>query len=189
MSESANGRLLESPVGHIGTTRETSLSQATKDRRTSETRLNSSPSVVRSDNRFMDSAIPLEGYDPFGNMYRPWLNTPLANESGEESASPPTSSPEVDSPVLRTSTLQDVGNASFGENKPNLGLGIGLLEPFRFPEDDDFNAQLGLEYLPLEGEETEVELAIRRGAPSFGIPRAEEYNTESPSRKRRRTKA
>lgn len=71
--------------------------------------------------------IPHE--DPFGGIYRPLLE-PRTADSGanQKSPSPPASTSEGDSPVVRNARLSDV---SAPELEVGLvGLGIGLMAPF-----------------------------------------------------------
>lgn len=74
--------------------------------------------------RGLSDPIKLQGEDPFGGIYS-WadLPTPGAEKTPSKgSTSSSMSSPEGESPVLRTSLLPPVGF--------NVGLGIGLMDPF-----------------------------------------------------------
>lgn len=87
--------------------------------------------------------IELEGEDPFADgTYKSFLASPALEDRAD---SPPDSSPECESPVLRMSQLgpslsqnssvDDHESNSSGDADNGVGLGIGLLEGFSFRED------------------------------------------------------
>jgi hypothetical protein len=79
--------------------------------------------------------IDLGNDDPFADsLYKAWLRSP-PNVPEEPAASPPDSSPECESPVLRTSQIPlpnsqgSLSSASMTESE-SFGLGVGLMEGF-----------------------------------------------------------
>ncbi|CAL1695344.1 unnamed protein product [Somion occarium] len=80
--------------------------------------------------------IELDGEDPFVDLLS-W-STPNGKGRLMREMSPPESSPEADSPVLRASQLSqtDSGNASFSTTD-GFGLGAGLMEGFTLKDTID----------------------------------------------------
>lgn len=81
--------------------------------------------------------IDLEGEDPFAdNLYKTWLRSPaVVTEAPVDS--PPDSSPESDSPIVRSSQLTQVDTPPNSQPRPAMmvdpdsgGLGFGLMEGF-----------------------------------------------------------
>jgi hypothetical protein len=186
-SERHRRRTQESPLSR-GDRRKHSLKPGSEvtDEYLSDAPLTSSPGLVRSASEgLLDTSIPLDVQDPFGNIY---LDAGLSNDSTQDSTSPPGSSPGIDSPVLRSNTL--TSDDTTDKSKPaSVGLGIGLLEPFGFFGGHVESGFYGLVF-PSDGselqEESEVEAALASMAHG-----SHEYtggcDTSSPSHKRRRT--
>ncbi|TFY83520.1 hypothetical protein EWM64_g502 [Hericium alpestre] len=78
------------------------------------------------------------GDDPFVNIYGPWPG--LKESPSDQIITPPLSSPEADSPVVRTSKIRDVDIAKGREGVAPMNMGSGLMEAFslkRESEDED----------------------------------------------------
>lgn len=150
--------------------------------------------------------------DPFG-MYGSWGKEPKS-ANGKSGHIATMDSPGDESPVLRSSQLQpaDMG----GNNASFIGLGIGLMAPFTFPDrpfqfdeaDSSYDTDFGLSYPQSpseERDEAEVEGALAAigppGLPKQGLRRAhtfiagpdvdnqedDQFELSAPPLKRRRT--
>ncbi|KZT30479.1 hypothetical protein NEOLEDRAFT_1173900 [Neolentinus lepideus HHB14362 ss-1] len=82
----------------------------------------------------------LTSEDPILSMS---IYQPLPLKESFEVHTPPLSSPEVESPVLRSTSVLDL-NAETGSNASLVGLGIGLLEPFSL-DGESFEELLDIE--------------------------------------------
>jgi len=118
----------------------------------------------------VSEAIALE----LADMYFPWVDEASATNDS------PASSPEVESPVLRSAVLPEFG--PFVDKSGFVGLGLGLREPARSPDANDPYG--GLRYLIGEDELDEVEVGYSLSS-AFTGPRC--TPNSSPVRKRRRT--
>jgi hypothetical protein len=94
--------------------------------------------------------------DPFAVIYNSWGSE---SESLQKIYSPAAPSPGGESPVLRSNVLPSSGEAS---GSALVGLGIGLMEPFRFPrgppeDESDLDSLLMYPtFMEEEGDEAEV---------------------------------
>jgi hypothetical protein len=138
----------------------------------------------------------LTAHDPFVAMYSSWGDIGTGNEDSRHRHTPPMSAPESESPVLRSNTLP-TGIDSSGV--PIAGLGLGLLEPFPFPNDGMVPVELECEfdgrliYPPIteeEGDEAEVEVVLTASnnlKGNAGRPSEHLYHEMTPPSKKRRT--
>jgi len=76
------------------------------------------------------SPARLTNDDPFGSPFKPHESS-LRHPPDETVVSPPGSTPDAESPVIRRSRLLD--NRASGCNGGLIGLGIGLMAPFDLP--------------------------------------------------------
>ncbi|KAF8898635.1 hypothetical protein BD779DRAFT_1431694 [Infundibulicybe gibba] len=115
--EKRRRRVEESPLSRFSTTRthKRTVSELTDDW------LSSGP--LEPSASPLNSGELLANQDPFVTIYSSWV--PISNTaSPSQPRVSPLSIPDADSPVLRS-----------GELPTGVGLGIGLLEPFRLPRD------------------------------------------------------
>ncbi|KAL0951057.1 hypothetical protein HGRIS_007796 [Hohenbuehelia grisea] len=120
----------------------------------------------------LDAKAILSDQDPFIAIWEPVTRLP------HDRRTPPISSPEVDSPVVRRHTQLSASDAA---RVPLVGLGIGLLAPFKLPDDksdfDDSHSEFeeyDLVYPTLADDEAEVQETLAS-------------SDASPPRKRRKT--
>ena len=119
----------ESPLGRGPDDRPTRLAKSSLDLSFSNSALGSSPMRPRRGNPLLDSAIGL-GEDPFMNLYDGALDF-RKDGNGDDSASPPMSSPE-DSPVVRTGKYISALETPSGSSSKmfNGKSTAGLMEAF-----------------------------------------------------------
>ena len=121
--------------------------------------------------------------DPFGGLYKP-LFEPKANGNGanRRCASPPVSSDEAESPVVRNARLSDVGAPELEAGL--VGLGIGLMAPFTLatsPMVPDSPAYESADEL-----EVEESLICTKQQTSHSTRSDDEDNRDAPPLKKRR---
>jgi len=92
----------------------------------------SDASLSSSASSLTSAAVPsparLTSDDPFGSPFKPHASN-LRHPPNERVVSPPRSTPDVESPVMRRSLLPD-NDAPGSDSDGLIGLGIGLMAPF-----------------------------------------------------------
>ncbi|KAG9222906.1 hypothetical protein PLEOSDRAFT_1101677 [Pleurotus ostreatus PC15] len=92
-----------------------------------------SSSQVPSSDDWPSDTLVLETISPDRDPFtRTWKSTSGSTVPGGDSA-PPLSIPDVDSPVVH----KHIGSKAASGGPTLAGLGVGLLEPFRLPDDSD----------------------------------------------------